>query len=110
MFESRKKVSAGLGAVVIAGSAGLVAVAPAATAATATYQVHCALPAGQPPVDGSQSVTVDLSPASSAPGGSIEATVTLGPSPATSPVPLTGVDMTPSITFAQSGGARSGDP
>ncbi|GAA4964231.1 hypothetical protein GCM10023205_30360 [Yinghuangia aomiensis] len=105
MFESRKKVSAGLGAVVIAGSAGLVAVAPAATAATATYQVHCALPAGQPPVDGSQSVTVDLSPASSAPGGSIEATVTLGPSPATSPVPLTGVDMTPSITFAQSGGA-----
>ncbi|MET9222559.1 hypothetical protein ABZX65_27900 [Streptomyces sp. NPDC003300] len=79
--------------------------APAAHADTVTPTVHCVLPAGQGENTGPQSVSVTLTPATVAPGGKVHAEVTLGPSPATSPLALSAVPTTPSIYFTMSGGA-----
>ncbi|MFF2013371.1 hypothetical protein ACFVWY_30500 [Streptomyces sp. NPDC058195] len=78
---------------------------PAAAAATITPTVHCVLPAGQGEATGPQDMTVELSPAVVAPGGKVHAKVTLGPSPATSGLPLEDVPTIPSIDLALSGGA-----
>ncbi|MFB6816140.1 hypothetical protein ACFCV8_16530 [Streptomyces sp. NPDC056347] len=76
-----------------------------AAAATITPTVHCVLPAGQGEATGPQDMTVELSPAVVAPGGKVHAKVTLGPSPATSGLPLNDVPTIPSIDLALSGGA-----
>jgi hypothetical protein len=79
--------------------------APAAYAGpTISPTVHCSLPAGQGTADGVQTMKVDFSPAVVAPGGTVSATVTLGPSPATSPI-STDVPTRPTIDLAMSGGA-----
>ncbi|MDJ0382009.1 WxL domain-containing protein [Streptomyces sp. G-G2] len=74
-------------------------------AGTITPTVHCVLPAGQGEATGAQQMTVELTPATVAPGGKVHAKVTLGPSPATSAVSITQVPTTPSIDLAMSGGA-----
>ncbi|MGW2084854.1 hypothetical protein [Streptomyces sp. NPDC001880] len=74
-------------------------------AGTVTPTVHCTLPAGQGEATGPQQMTVELSPAVVAPGGKVHAKVTLGPSPATSGLPLEDVPTIPSIDLAMSGGA-----
>ncbi|WP_328303385.1 WxL domain-containing protein [Streptomyces sp. NBC_00435] len=79
--------------------------APAAQAGTIRPTVHCVLPAGQGDPSGPQDVTVELSPASVAPGGKVHAKVTLGPGPAVSPMKLDDVPSTPSIDLVMSGGA-----
>lgn len=82
--------------------------APAAgsrAAGTVTPTVHCTLPAGQGEATGPQQMTVELSPAVVAPGGKVHAKVTLGPSPATSALPLEDVPTIPSLDLAMSGGA-----
>ncbi|MFD8690248.1 WxL domain-containing protein [Streptomyces sp. NPDC059651] len=78
---------------------------PVAVAGTVTPTVHCVLPAGQGEATGPQEMTVDLSPAVVEPGGKVHATVTLGPSPATSAVALEDVPTIPSLDLAMSGGA-----
>ncbi|MFJ2087709.1 hypothetical protein ACIOEW_00405 [Streptomyces sp. NPDC087901] len=77
----------------------------AAAAGTVTPTVHCVLPAGQGEATGPQEMTVDLSPAVVEPGGKVHATVTLGPSPATSAIALEDVPTIPSLDLAMSGGA-----
>lgn len=77
----------------------------AVAAGTVTPTVHCVLPAGQGEATGPQSMTVDLSPAVVEPGGKVHAKVTLGPSPATSQIPLDDVPTTISLDLAMSGGA-----
>ncbi|MEU9090139.1 WxL domain-containing protein [Streptomyces sp. NPDC048428] len=77
----------------------------AAAAGTVTPTVHCVLPAGQGEASGPQEMTVDLSPAVVEPGGKVHATVTLGPSPATSAIALEDVPTIPSLDLAMSGGA-----
>ncbi|MFH8472805.1 WxL domain-containing protein [Streptomyces sp. NPDC018000] len=72
---------------------------------TVTPTVHCTLPAGQGEATGPQEMTVELSPAVVAPGGRVHAKVTLGPSPATSALPLEDVPTIPSLDLAMSGGA-----
>ncbi|MFF1411973.1 hypothetical protein ACFVX6_19750 [Streptomyces sp. NPDC058289] len=79
--------------------------APAAQAGTIHPTVHCVLPAGQGDPSGPQDITVELSPATVAPGGKVHAKVTLGPGPATSPFKLDDVPSTPSIDLVMSGGA-----
>ncbi|MFD7066767.1 hypothetical protein ACFV97_05945 [Streptomyces sp. NPDC059913] len=74
-------------------------------AATIAPTVHCVLPAGQGEATGPQDMTVELSPAVVAPGGKVHAKVTLGPSPATSALPLKDVPTIPSIDLTMSGGA-----
>ncbi|MEV6165979.1 hypothetical protein AB0L71_29510 [Streptomyces sp. NPDC052052] len=74
-------------------------------AGTITPTVHCTLPAGQGEATGPQEMTVELSPAVVAPGGTVHAKVTLGASPATSAIALTNVPTTPSLDLAMSGGA-----
>lgn len=86
-------------------AAGTLAAPAAAHADTVTPTVHCVLPAGQGENTGPQSVSVTLTPATVTPGGKVHAKVTLGPSPATSPLALAAVPTTPSIYFTMSGGA-----
>ncbi|MGW2595005.1 hypothetical protein ACWCXC_32695 [Streptomyces sp. NPDC001515] len=76
-----------------------------AAAGTVTPTVHCTLPAGQGEATGPQDMTVELSPAVVEPGGKVHAKVTLGPSPATSGLPLEDVPTIPSLDLAMSGGA-----
>lgn len=78
---------------------------PVAAAGTVTPTVHCVLPAGQGEATGPQEMTVDLSPAVVEPGGKVHATVTLGPSPATSGLALDDVPTIPSLDLAMTGGA-----
>ncbi|MFF9349928.1 hypothetical protein [Streptomyces sp. NPDC014734] len=72
---------------------------------TVAPTVHCVLPAGQGEATGPQEMTVELSPDVVAPGGRVHAKVTLGPSPATSQIPLQDVPTIPSIDLAMTGGA-----
>ncbi|WP_436775526.1 hypothetical protein [Yinghuangia sp. YIM S09857] len=81
------------------------ALAPSAGADTVTPTVHCTLPAGQGESEGPQDVTVELTPATAAPGEQVTAKVTLGPGPAKSTVTLDDVPTTPTIDLAMRGGA-----
>ncbi|WP_093611624.1 WxL domain-containing protein [Streptomyces indicus] len=67
--------------------------------------VDCRLPAGQGDTRGPQKITVKLSPATVAPGGTVHVEVELGPTPATSPLALADTPFTAGIEFALSGGA-----
>ncbi len=91
------------GALAVAGF-GLVALAPAAHAGTVNATIHCTPPIVAP-IDGPQDITVELTPATVPAGGLVHAQVTLGTNPATSPIPLTNIPMTPSITLAMHGAA-----
>ncbi|UGQ14066.1 WxL domain-containing protein [Yinghuangia sp. ASG 101] len=91
------------GALAVAG-VGLVALAPAAHAGTVNATVRCTPPIVAP-MEGPQDITVELTPATVASGGLVHAAVTLGPSPATSPIALSDIPMTPSITLAMHGAA-----
>ncbi len=84
---------------------GLTALAPAAHAGTVTPTVHCVLPAGQGEGTGPQSMTVELSPASTTPGSTVHAVVTLGPGVTNSTQTMNDIPTTPSIHLAMSGGA-----
>ncbi|MBC9717606.1 hypothetical protein H9Y04_34250 [Streptomyces sp. TRM66268-LWL] len=80
---------------------------PDAAAAGVTVEptVSCRLPAGQGDTAGPQRITVELSPATVAPGGTVHVEVDLGPTPATSPLELEDAPFTAGIEFALSGGA-----
>ncbi|MFI6942015.1 hypothetical protein ACIBI4_22315 [Streptomyces sp. NPDC050418] len=67
--------------------------------------VVCQLPAGQGERTGPQKITVRLSPATVAPGGTVHVSVDLGPTPATSPMALEDAPFTAGIEFALAGGA-----
>ena len=97
-----RRLTAGLGTAALA--AGLLAAAPAAFAGTTTGQVTCTLPLGQGIKTGPQDVTIDA-PATAAPGETVTVKITLGPSPATSPIALDNVKAKPTIDLALSGGA-----
>jgi hypothetical protein len=82
------------------------ALAPSAVAAEPqTVQVHCVIPLDQPAVDGPQQVTLDGPTDPVRPGDKVKIKVTLGGSPATSPLPFPGTPLTPSIQLVMSGGA-----
>ncbi|WP_436788353.1 hypothetical protein [Yinghuangia sp. YIM S10712] len=93
------------GSTLLISGLGLTMLAPAAHAGTVTPTVHCVLPAGQGEGTGPQTMTVDLSPASTTPGSTVHAVVTLGPGPTNSTQTLNDIPTTPSITLAMSGGA-----
>jgi hypothetical protein len=105
-LTNRRVGAAAVSSALVLAGLGLVAVAPAASAGTVKTQVHCVLPviSGQPPADGPQDVTVDLTPTTVAAGGKVRAKVTLGDSPATSPFALN-IWIQPTITFQLSGGS-----
>ncbi|MDI2128961.1 hypothetical protein [Yinghuangia seranimata] len=104
MTSLGRRLAAGLGAGAIVAS-GLLAVAPAASAGTVTPTVDCFVEALNKHFVGPQSIDVTMSPKPADPGGSVTASVTLGASPATSPVALSGVQVTPTIEFTLGGGA-----
>ncbi|WP_405492004.1 hypothetical protein [Streptomyces sp. NBC_00096] len=101
---ARRSVMVGGGLTAALALAGAV-LAPVAQAGTIRPTVHCVLPAGQGDPSGPQDVTVELSPATVAPGGKVHAKITLGPGPAVSPMKLDDVPSTPSIDLVMSGGA-----
>ncbi|NUP30815.1 MAG: hypothetical protein HOU01_03750 [Streptomycetaceae bacterium] len=104
MFESRKKVAAGLGAAVIAGSAGLVAMAPAALAGTTTVNAVCNVPVIGTKT-GPQDIKVDLSPTTGAGGTTVTASVDMGPPPITSPFAIANASAQSTLTLQMSGAA-----
>ncbi|MGW0661371.1 hypothetical protein [Streptodolium elevatio] len=104
MFKSRKKVAAGLGAAVIAGTAGLVAVAPAASAGTVTVNAVCQVPVLGEKV-GPQTVTVDLTPVTGPAGITVTANVDLGPPPITSPFAFANAKAQSTLHLTMSGAA-----
>ncbi|MYW02118.1 hypothetical protein [Streptomyces sp. SID3343] len=104
MNKHTMRLVAGVGAGTLAITGLLAAAAPAALAGTVTPNVTCSLPLGQGDKSGPMSVTVD-GPTTAKPGETVDLKITLGASPATSPAPLSGIKMTPSIDFDLSGGA-----
>lgn len=97
MVKPTKRIAGGLVASAFAVGSAL-AFAPSAYAGEVTANVKCSLPAGAGEAEGMQKITVEA-PASAAAGAEVEVKVTLGQSPAKSPVALDGVQLTPSIDF-----------
>lgn len=96
MAKPLTRAASGIGAVALATGAFL-AMAPQAYAGEINAKVTCDVPmVGSKSAQ--QSIKVDA-PASAAAGTEISVTVTLGPSPATSPVAMQNVKATPSIDF-----------
>ncbi|MFE3199063.1 hypothetical protein [Embleya sp. NPDC059237] len=85
------------------------ALAAPAAAEPLTVPVHCVIPLDQPAVDGPQQISLDGPTDPIRPGEKARIKVTLGGSPATSPLPFPGTPLTPSIQLVLSGGA-SGEP
>ncbi|WP_436777244.1 hypothetical protein [Yinghuangia sp. YIM S09857] len=84
MMRVNKRAAAFLGAVTIAGGAGLTVLAPAATAATVTAQAKCQVPVlGEK--TGPQDISVTLTPTAGPAGIEVTANVDLGPPPITAP-------------------------
>jgi hypothetical protein len=84
------------------------ALAPfAAAAEPLTVQVHCVIPLDQPAVDGPQQIALDGPTDPVKPGDKVRIKVTLGGSPATSPLPFPGTPLTPSIQLVLGGGAKA---
>ncbi|MYS83442.1 hypothetical protein [Embleya scabrispora] len=83
----------------------LVLAPPAGAAEPLIVQVHCVIPLDQPAVDGPQQISLDAPTDPVRPGDKVKIKVTLGGSPATSPLPFPGTPLTPSIQLILSGGA-----
>ncbi|MEU8140022.1 hypothetical protein [Streptodolium elevatio] len=90
------------GALAVAGA--VVLTAPSAGAGTITPTVTCVLPAGQGTFTGPQSITLELDKSTVEPGGTISGKVTLGTSPAVSPLAMT-IYATPRIKLNMRGAA-----
>ncbi|OPC82664.1 hypothetical protein B4N89_18475 [Embleya scabrispora] len=83
----------------------VLALAAPAAAEPLTVPVHCVIPLDQPAVDGPQQISLDGPTDPVRPGEKARIKVTLGGSPATSPLPFPGTPLTPSIQLVLSGGA-----
>ncbi|WTW95218.1 hypothetical protein OG216_18360 [Streptomycetaceae bacterium NBC_01309] len=105
MFSPRRKVAAGVGAAVIAGTAGLVAIAPSASAGTVTPTFSCVTLLGTS--TGAISVSVELTPDNSPAGADLQAVVDLGAPPVTSPLAFDNVVSTTRVEYTW-GGTASG--
>ncbi|UGQ09496.1 hypothetical protein LO772_21425 [Yinghuangia sp. ASG 101] len=97
MVKPTKRIAGGLLASAFAVGSAL-AFAPSAYAGEVTANVKCSLPAGAGEAEGMQKITVEA-PSSAAAGAEVDVKVTLGESPAKSPLALDGVELTPSIDF-----------
>ncbi|MGA4543045.1 hypothetical protein ACPA54_23945 [Uniformispora flossi] len=102
-----RRTGVAAGAALALSAAGLAAVlAPAANAAApVTLTTHCVLPAGLGEGEGPQDVTVELTPAVVAPGGSVHAKITLGPGSTANATGAAQAPTTPSIDLVMRGGA-----
>lgn len=97
MVKPTKRIAGGmLASAVMVGSA--LAFAPSAYAGEVTAEAVCALPEPLGETKGMQKITVEA-PASAAAGAEIDVKVTLGESPAKSPIAMPNVKLTPSIDF-----------
>ncbi|MGA4540233.1 hypothetical protein ACPA54_09575 [Uniformispora flossi] len=109
MLKAGKRTAAVLGAVTLVGTAGLVALAPTASAAAVSYHIKCpvGIP-GIPDADGSQDITFTMPSGKVKPGQTATIGVTMGPSPiALNMGPL---DVDVSVAFdLKAGGGSSAD-
>lgn len=97
MVKPTKRIAAGAGAVALAAGA-MLAMAPQAYAGEIKAKVSCQVPVVGPK-SGDQTIKVEVNPATAAAGSEVTLSISLGPSPATSPLDLKGVKLTPSIEF-----------
>ncbi|WP_436775528.1 WxL domain-containing protein [Yinghuangia sp. YIM S09857] len=102
LFPRRTVAALATGTLALGGLA--VLTAPSASAGTITSTVTCVLPAGQGTFTGPQEITLTLDKTTVEPNGSITGSVTLGPSPAISPVPMT-IYATPRMKLEMRGAA-----
>jgi hypothetical protein len=103
MYKPSRRFVAALGSVAIAGTTGLVALAPAATAATVTPNVKCTNALGD--TLGTQSYTLTLAPDTGLPGGSTTATFDAGVTPIISPLEIKDAKVRTTVTLEMSGAA-----
>ncbi|NUP32535.1 MAG: hypothetical protein HOU01_12550, partial [Streptomycetaceae bacterium] len=96
--------AAATAAVLALGGAGLVALAPAAGAATVSLTMNCRNPIFPDRVV-TQDITVDFNPATVPPGGSVRAEVTLGPLDYPVPVNMPDLAIRVSLGLQMRGGA-----
>lgn len=107
MMRVNKRAAALLGAVTIAGSAGLTVLAPAANAAKVTAQATCQVPVlGEK--KGPQDISVTLTPATGPAGIEVTANVDLGPPPITAPAEFPNSTAQSTLHLVMSG-AATGD-
>ncbi|NUP33177.1 MAG: hypothetical protein HOU01_15860 [Streptomycetaceae bacterium] len=100
-----RRTAAVIGAVTIAGSAGIVALAPAALAGTTTVQAACKVPViGDK--NGPQDVKVDFDKSSGPAGTTVTATVDMGPPPISSPFAFKNAKAQSTLHLAMSGAAE----
>lgn len=108
MFKPSKKVAAALGMATIAGSAGLLALAPAANGATVTAKVNMSCTIA-PAYGGDQTADFNFSievPEKTAPGSTANLTVTMGPTPVKAPLTVSmDIPFNVNFTGTASGGA-----
>jgi len=108
MFKPSKKVAAALGVATIAGTAGMFAVAPSASAATTTTSLNmtCSLDAiGLPPLTAEFPFTI-TAPDKTAPGSVAELTVDMGTTPVPAPLDVeAGVEFDVAFEGTLAGGA-----
>lgn len=104
MRKAKKRTAALLGAVTIAGTAGLTALAPAAYAGTVTVNANCNVPIVGVK-EGPQDITVDFDIAEGSAGATVTATVDLGPPPITSPIAVNGAKSKSVLHLTMSGAA-----
>ncbi|HSA51698.1 MAG TPA: hypothetical protein VLH10_16505 [Yinghuangia sp.] len=104
MRKAKRRTAAFLGAVTIAGTAGLTALAPSAYAGTVTMDAACKVPViGDK--NGPQEIKVDFDTTEGPAGATVTATVDLGPPPITSPFALTGAKAQSTLQLTMSGAA-----
>lgn len=104
MMRVSKRTAALLGAVTMAGTAGLTALAPSAVAGTVTVQAACKVPiVGDQ--NGPQEIKVDFTPVEGPAGTTVTATVDLGPPPIKSPIAVSNAKAQSTLQLTMSGAA-----
>ncbi|UGQ09501.1 hypothetical protein LO772_21450 [Yinghuangia sp. ASG 101] len=104
MRKAKRRTAALLGAVTIAGTAGLTALAPAAYAGTVTVDAACKVPiVGDK--NGPQEIKVDFDVTEGPAGATVTASVDMGPPPITSPIAVNGAKSKSVIHLTMSGAA-----
>ncbi|MFI6586668.1 hypothetical protein [Embleya sp. NPDC050493] len=106
MFKPSKKVVATFGVAVIAGSAGLVAGAPMASAASVNPDLTCTEPILNWNKSGKQTFDVSLTPDTGSAPGTVQAKVDAGENPLRPDTPFPGIGFVGQYTFTLSSGGE----
>lgn len=106
MFKPSRKVTASFGVAMIAGTAGLVAGAPAASAASVNPDLTCTEPILHWNKSGKQTFDVTLTPDTGSAPGTVQAKIDAGENPLRTDTPFNGIGFVGQYTFTLSTGGE----